>query len=192
MEKKAGLDPDIIGVYAGPTRPIFPSGSRCMTACRRAKCRRKKSPPESSRIEGLCRRTDSQLTAFEQEATSARWPGALTMRRLEPVRIRERPARSLSFGADASGRRDLLPEDGEAYRFNKSGAALDVSHVQMARYLSESGRLRDAGEALSAEFERPPTVEVRRYYACGDQSTITRHSSAELSGLPFPNGERPR
>src|SRR5207249_2117054 len=32
--------------------------------------------------------------------------------------------------------RDSLPEDGEAYRFNKVGDALDISHVQMARYLS--------------------------------------------------------
>ena len=31
--------------------------------------------------------------------------------------------------------RDSLPEDGEAFRFNKVGDALDVSHVQMARYL---------------------------------------------------------
>ena len=31
--------------------------------------------------------------------------------------------------------RDSLPEDGESHRFNKIGDALDVSHVQMARYL---------------------------------------------------------
>src|SRR5882724_11654901 len=31
--------------------------------------------------------------------------------------------------------RDSLPEDGLVHRFNKSGQALDVSHVQMARYM---------------------------------------------------------
>ena len=31
--------------------------------------------------------------------------------------------------------KDMLPEDGEAHRFNKVGEALDVSHVQMSRYL---------------------------------------------------------
>ncbi len=32
--------------------------------------------------------------------------------------------------------KDLLPEDGEAYHFNKVGDALDMSHVQIARYLA--------------------------------------------------------
>src|SRR5438046_60107 len=31
--------------------------------------------------------------------------------------------------------KELLPEDGEAYRFNKTGEALGVSHVQMSRCL---------------------------------------------------------
>jgi hypothetical protein len=33
---------------------------------------------------------------------------------------------------------DILPEDGESHRFNKLGEALDISHVQMARY-TEAG-----------------------------------------------------
>ena len=32
--------------------------------------------------------------------------------------------------------RGQFPEDGEAHRFNKSGSALDVSHVHLARYLT--------------------------------------------------------
>src|SRR5215510_4386854 len=32
--------------------------------------------------------------------------------------------------------KELLPEDGEAYRFNKVGEALGVSHVQISRYLA--------------------------------------------------------
>ena len=31
--------------------------------------------------------------------------------------------------------RDSLPEDGLIHRFNKVGQGLDVSHVQMARYM---------------------------------------------------------
>ncbi len=38
--------------------------------------------------------------------------------------------------------RDALPEDGEPFRFNKVGGALDVSHVQMARYLSTADEPR--------------------------------------------------
>ena len=36
-----------------------------------------------------------------------------------------------------------LPEDGEAYRFNKSGEALDISYLQMARFM-DCGQLRHA------------------------------------------------
>ena len=35
--------------------------------------------------------------------------------------------------------KDQFPDDGEAFRFNKVGDALDVSHVHMARYISGGG-----------------------------------------------------
>ncbi|MFM1769982.1 MAG: hypothetical protein RJA22_2511 [Verrucomicrobiota bacterium] len=58
--------------------------------------------------------------------------------------------------------RDALPEDGEAFRFNKVGDALDVSHVQMARYLGAAEKaLRDA---MAPQAARPP-VTVTRHYA---------------------------
>jgi hypothetical protein len=58
--------------------------------------------------------------------------------------------------------KDRLPEDGEKYRYNKIGEALDVSHVQMARYMSVADyALR---QAMSVELERPPTT-TNRYYA---------------------------
>lgn len=65
--------------------------------------------------------------------------------------------------------RDALPEDGEAHRFNKSGDALDVSHVQMARYLGAADLALRA--AMAPQAERPP-VTIRRYYA-RDQRSYT-------------------
>ncbi|MCC2667623.1 MAG: hypothetical protein K0Q72_94 [Armatimonadetes bacterium] len=57
--------------------------------------------------------------------------------------------------------KEMLPEDGLAARFNKVGDALDVSHVQMSRYLSAAGyALREA----LAQPERPATT-TQRYYA---------------------------
>lgn len=57
--------------------------------------------------------------------------------------------------------KDMLPEDGLAYRFNKAGEALDVSHVQMSRYLAAAEyALR---EAMAKQVERPETT-TRRYY----------------------------
>lgn len=63
--------------------------------------------------------------------------------------------------------RDSLPEDGEAHRFNKVGDVLDVSHVQMARYLSTADfALR---QAMAPYPERPPTT-TRRYYTRDQRS----------------------
>ena len=65
--------------------------------------------------------------------------------------------------------KDSLPEDGEAFRFNKIGDALDVSHVQMARYLTAADyALR---QAMAPQAERPQT-KVKRYYA-RDQRSFT-------------------
>jgi len=58
--------------------------------------------------------------------------------------------------------RESLPEDTEAFRFNKSGQALDVSHVQLARYLATA---EDAlRQVLVASAEKLPSAS-RRFYA---------------------------
>jgi hypothetical protein len=58
--------------------------------------------------------------------------------------------------------RESLPEDTEAFRFNKSGPALDVSHVQLARYLATA---EDAlRQVLVASAEKLPSAP-RRFYA---------------------------
>jgi len=65
--------------------------------------------------------------------------------------------------------RESLPEDTEAHRFNKSGEALDVSHVQLARYISTAEEaLR---QVLVASAEKLPVV-TKRYYA-RDQGSYT-------------------
>jgi len=58
--------------------------------------------------------------------------------------------------------KDRLPEDGERYRFNKIGEALDVSHVQLARYLDTAGYAMR--QAMSSQLEHPDTT-TNRYYA---------------------------
>ncbi len=57
---------------------------------------------------------------------------------------------------------EMLPEDGLLNRLNKVGEALDVSHVQMSRYMAVADyALR---EAMSPQPTRPETTVVR-YYA---------------------------
>ncbi len=64
----------------------------------------------------------------------------------------------------------ILPEDGERYRFNKSGEALDVSHVNLARYMQAAEyALR---EVIAGETSRPDSKTIR-YYA-REQSSFNR------------------
>ena len=63
--------------------------------------------------------------------------------------------------------RDALPEDGLAYRFNKVGDALDISHVQMARYLATADQALRGAMVPQAERPKPSVV---RYYTRDQQS----------------------
>jgi mono/diheme cytochrome c family protein len=76
--------------------------------------------------------------------------------------------------------KDKLPLDGEAHRFNKSGEALDVSFVQMERYLSAADYAMR--QAMAAAFERPETA-VRRIYA-RDAIAQPRYQPRENGTLP--------
>ena len=77
--------------------------------------------------------------------------------------------------------RDQLPEDGEAFRFNKLGDALDVSFVHMARYMGAASQAMR--EAIAVQLVRPPTA-VRRYYAREDTSMTRRFFPAVFNGVP--------
>ncbi len=67
--------------------------------------------------------------------------------------------------------KQMLPEDGEAFRSNKVGDALDISHVQMSSYLAAADfALRDA---LGKNLEKPE-FKVTRYYA-REQRSFTGH-----------------
>ncbi len=77
--------------------------------------------------------------------------------------------------------KNRLPEDGETYRYNKSGEALDVSHVQMSRYLSASDYAMR--QAMSAQLERPATT-TNRYYARNEPSLTGNFRPRENGTLP--------
>ena len=77
--------------------------------------------------------------------------------------------------------KDKLPEDGEANRFNKIGDALDVSHVQMARYLSAADyALR---EVMAPQMSRPKT-STKRYYARDDSSLVRKMKFSQFNKSP--------
>jgi Protein of unknown function (DUF1592)/Protein of unknown function (DUF1588)/Protein of unknown function (DUF1587)/Protein of unknown function (DUF1585)/Protein of unknown function (DUF1595) len=77
--------------------------------------------------------------------------------------------------------RDMLPEDGELYRYNKSGEALDVSHVQLSRYMSAADYA--LSQAITVKFERPGRT-VKRYYARDEISLVGNFWPRENGTLP--------
>ncbi|HUR58110.1 MAG TPA: DUF1592 domain-containing protein [Opitutaceae bacterium] len=76
--------------------------------------------------------------------------------------------------------KDKLPLDGEQHGFNKSGEALDVSFVQIERYLGAADYAMR--QAMVAAFERPERT-TRRIYA--------REAFGTFSYWPRENGTLP-
>jgi len=79
-----------------------------------------------------------------------------------------------------------LPQDGEAWRYNKVGSALDVSHVQLSRYMSSADyALR---EAMAAKLVQPPST-ITRIYARQEPTMRNyrpREGNTRTDRLSFP------
>ncbi len=73
-----------------------------------------------------------------------------------------------------------LPEDGEAYRFNKSGEALDVSYLQIARFMDSANYA--LGLAMATCLERPAKT-TRKLYA-RDEFSLRNWRPRENGTLP--------
>ena len=126
---------------------------------------KKKPRPATAELGAFTNFLASSLISAEQSRIAKE--GRATQRRLNRYEY-ENTLRDL-LHAPWLQIRDSLPEDGEAYRFNKVGEALDISHVQMARYLSAAEyALRQA----MAQYPEQPSGKVRRYYA-RDQRSYT-------------------
>jgi hypothetical protein len=124
-----------------------------------------KKRPAPDEIKPFIQRLVASLNDYETQKTTRE--GRALQRRLNGYEY-ENALRDL-LSAPWLQIKDQFPEDGEAYRFNKIGNALDVSHVHMARYISAAEyALR---EVLAVQFRQPPTT-TRRHYA-RDQKTLT-------------------
>ncbi len=156
--KKGGLD--LTALPFEPTRPTnFTTWVLIHDRVTKGEMPPKKKPrPPAAELEAFTNSLASTLRAVDG-ARIAR-DGRATRRRLNRYEY-ENALRDLLY-APWLQVRNALPEDGEADRFNKVGDALDVSHVQMARYLGVADyALR---QAMVPQAERP-VGKVRRYYA---------------------------
>ncbi|MSU49236.1 MAG: DUF1592 domain-containing protein [Opitutus sp.] len=126
---------------------------------------KKKERPPAADLAAFVGTLSSTLVAAERETVGQE--GRATRRRLNRYEY-ENALRDL-LDAPWLQVKDSLPEDGEAFRFNKVGEALDVSHVQMARYLGAAEyALR---QVAARQVERPATT-VTRYYAREQRSFV--------------------
>ncbi len=125
----------------------------------------KKNRPDAAELSAFLDKLSSNVTASDRAIIAAE--GRATQRRLNGYEY-ENALRDL-LSAPWLQVKGQFPDDGEAFRFNKIGDALDVSHVHLARYMSAADyALR---QAMSVQYERPPTT-TKRYYA-RDQRTLT-------------------
>jgi len=97
---------------------------------------------------------------IEADDARVRREGRATWRRMNRYEY-ENTLRDL-LGAPWLQVKEMLPEDGEAFRFNKVGEALGVSHVQMSRYLAAA---EYALREVLVHETTPPATTVKRFYA---------------------------
>ena len=133
--------------------------------------------PDRADREAFARSLAGDLVGHERARIAAE--GRATLRRLNRYEY-ENVVRDL-LHAPWLQLRDTLPEDPESHRFNKIGDALDVSHVQMARYLAAADQaLR---EVMARQVERPP-AEVVRYHARDQRNFTSKMKFSQFNNRP--------
>lgn len=167
VEKKGGLD--LTSLALKPDEPKnFATWVKVHDRVRAGEMPPKeKARPPATEIERFTNGLAAPLIAAERAAEAGQ--GRATQRRLNRYEY-ENAVRDL-LGAPWLQIRDGLPEDGEAHRFNKIGDALDLSHVNLARYLVVA---EDALRQVLAHQVARPETKVTRYYARDQRSFANR------------------
>ncbi len=138
---------------------------------------KKKARPDTAATSTFLKNLAAPMIAADQTRAAA--VGRSTWRRMNRYEY-ENTLRDL-LGAPWLQIKEKLPEDGESSRFNKIGDALDVSHVQMARYLGAADyALR---EVITSQLSRPKTETVR-YYARDESSLIGKMKFNQFNQSP--------
>ncbi len=122
---------------------------------------KEKKRPVAGELNGFVKGLSTTLITTEREQIAS--TGRATRRRLNRGEY-EYALRDL-LQAPWLQIKDQLPEDGEAYRFNKVSNALDVSYVHMMRYMSAADYAMR--QAMTVKFVQPETT-TKRYYARED------------------------
>jgi hypothetical protein len=177
VEKKAGLD--LTSLPFDPADPVnFATWVKVFDRVSANEMPPKKKPrPDARELADFTTSLGAALTSAEARRTATE--GRSTLRRLNRYEY-ENTVRDL-LETPWLQLKDGLPEDGEAYRFNKIGESLDMSQVQLARYLATAERaLR---QVLAAQPVQPAT-KITRYYAREQTSFIEKLKFDEFNTAP--------
>ena len=137
----------------------------------------KKPKPPAAELEAFLKSVAGPLEAADQAQEAAE--GRSVRRRLNRAEY-ENTLRDL-LQAPWLQIREMLPEDGESHRFNKSGEALDVSHVQMAQYLAAADYALH--EVIATQIARPESTTTR-YYTRDQKSFANKMKFNEFNRSP--------
>jgi hypothetical protein len=147
---------------------------------------KEKRRPATTEVNDFIGRVATVLTSYEREKAAV--AGRATERRLNRYEY-ENALRDL-FQAPWLQIKGQLPEDGEAFRYNKVSRALDVSHVHMSRYMAAAEYAMR--QVMSQQLERPART-LKRYYA-RDEFALSRNfelhefnSTPERTNFPVLN-----
>jgi hypothetical protein len=158
VEKEAGLDLTSL-IFKPDDRANFSLWVRLHDRVRAGEMPPKDQVrPQAKDIDRFANAISSELTDFEQSRSAQE--GRSVQRRLNRYEY-ENVLRDL-LGVPWLAIRDKLPQDGEAYHFNKVGDSLDISHVQMTRLMSAADYA--IRQSMGAAYNRPE-VSTRRLYA---------------------------
>ncbi|MEO6752122.1 MAG: DUF1592 domain-containing protein, partial [Opitutus sp.] len=142
---------------------------------------KKKQRPEPAETTGFTGEISRELVSYEHDGDVRN--GRATRRRLNRSEY-ENVVRDL-LHAPWLQLKDMLPEDPVAYHYNKIGEALDVSHLQMSRYMDVA---EFALREVMAKQIAPPVTTTTRYYAREQKSFLsnTRKFTNEQERMVIP------
>ncbi len=172
VEKKGGLDLTALK-FAPDDRANFAHWVRVHDRLQAGEMPPKgKKRPDATELTSFLKSLSTSIESAERDIIARE--GRATQRRLNGYEY-ENALRDL-LGAPWLQVKGQFPEDGEAFRYNKIGDALDVSHVHLSRYMTAADyALR---QVISVKYEQPPT-KTTRFYA-RDQRTLTNKFTGSI------------
>jgi hypothetical protein len=138
---------------------------------------KEKKRPDAAEQRAFIAGLGETLISAERKASVSE--GRTTRRRLNSTEF-ENALRDL-LHAPWLELKDQLPEDGEAFRFNKVSSALDISYVHMSRYMSAADYALK--QVIAVKYNRPPPTTTR-YYAREQISLTTFKDFPDRAKFP--------